>query len=80
LFSLWEYLQEKLPAQLISSQEAIAMLKKANSPALYPEIGLSKEQYIHGIRTAQLIRKRYTILDYLYTLGLLDEAIDYIIG
>ena len=80
LFGLWEYLQEKLPVQLISSKEAIAMLKEANSPALYPEIGLSKEQYIHGIRTAQLIRKRYTILDYLYTLGLLDDAIDYIIG
>ena len=78
LFGIWEYLQKKLPEQIIDSKTAINMLKSAKSPALYPEIGLSKEQYIHGIKTAQLIRKRYTITDYLYTLGLLDAAIAYI--
>ena len=75
LFGIWETLQKKLPEQLIPSDEAVSMLKTAASPALYHEIGLDKEQYIHGIRTAQLIRKRYTVLDYLYTLGLLDAAI-----
>ena len=75
LFGIWETLQKKLPEQLIPSAEAISMLANAASPALYHEIGLDKEQYIHGIRTAQLIRKRYTVLDYLYTLGLLDAAI-----
>ena len=69
----------KLPEQIIDSGTAIKMLKSAKSPALYPEIGLSLEQYIHGIKTAQLIRKRYTITDYLYTLGLLDAAIDHIV-
>ena len=78
LFGIWEHLQKKLPEQIIDSKTAINMLKSAKSPALYPEIGLSKEQYIHGIKTAQLIRKRYTITDYLYTLGLLDAAIAYI--
>ena len=50
------------------------MLKKANCPVTPAEIGLSREQFLHGIRTAQLIRNRYTILDFLYEAGLLDEA------
>lgn len=78
LFAVWETLQAELPKQIIPSDEAIKMLKAAKSPAHYTEIGLEKEQYLHAIRTAQLIRKRYTVLDYLYTLGLLEAAIDYI--
>ncbi len=78
LFAVWETLQKRLPAQIIPSDEAIKMLKAANSPAHYTEIGLGKEQYLHAVRTAQLIRKRYTVLDYLYTLGLLEAAIDYL--
>ena len=78
LFAVWETLQKRLPVQIIPSYEAVKMLKAANSPAHYTEIGLGKEQYIHAIRTAQLIRKRYTVLDYLYTLGLLEAAIDYL--
>ena len=78
LFAVWETLQKRLPAQIIPSAEAIKMLKAANSPAHYTEIGLGKEQYLHAVRTAQLIRKRYTVLDYLYTLGLLEAAIDYL--
>ena len=78
LFAVWETLQKKLPEQIIPSDEAVKMLKAAKSPAHYTEIGLEKEQFIHAIRTAQLIRKRYTVLDYLYSLGLLEAAIDYI--
>ena len=37
------------------------------SPA---EIGLESGQYVHGVAAAQLIRKRYTILDLVYELGL----------
>jgi glycerol-1-phosphate dehydrogenase [NAD(P)+] len=50
------------------------MLKNANCPVTPAEIGLSREQFLHGIRTAQLIRNRYTILDFLYEAGLLEEA------
>ena len=39
------------------------------------EIGLDKEQFLHGIKTAQLIRHRYTVIDLLYELGLMDEAL-----
>jgi len=50
-------------------------LKQAGAPTEYEAIGLSREQYLHGIRTAQLIRKRYTVLDLLYECGLFETAL-----
>ena len=50
------------------------MLTAAGCPVKPEEIGLDRKQYIHGIYTAQLIRKRYTVLDMLYEAGLLDAA------
>ena len=46
------------------------MLKKAHCPTVPAEIGLPCGQFVHGVATAQLIRKRYTILDAVYELGL----------
>ena len=50
------------------------MLKKAGCPVTPSEIGLSREQYLHAVPTAQLIRMRYTVLDLLYECGLLADA------
>ena len=72
--SVWEELGAKLSQQLYTFEELRAMLKNADCPVTPAEIGLSKEQFLHGIKTAQLIRNRYTILDFLYEAGLLDEA------
>ena len=71
---IWEDLGKKLARQLYTFEELRGMLKKANCPVTPAEIGLSCEQFLHGIRTAQLIRNRYTILDLLYEAGLLEEA------
>ena len=62
--------QQSLPTETLRQ-----MLKKAQAPTHFEEIGLTAEQYYHGIKTAQLIRNRYTVLDMLYEAGLLDEAI-----
>ena len=51
------------------------MLESASCPTRPAEIGLSEEQFVHGIFTAQLIRKRYNILDLLYESGLLKAAV-----
>ena len=75
IFSRWENLQARLKQQLMPSDTLRAMLKKAQAPTHYEEIGLTAEQYYHGIKTAQLIRNRYTVLDMLYEAGLLNEAI-----
>ena len=50
------------------------MLLEAGCPVTPAQIGLSREQFLHGIRTAQLIRNRYTVLDFLYEAGLLEDA------
>lgn len=71
---VWKSLAEKLQKQLYSYEELRTMLKEANCPLTPADIGLSREQFLHGIKTAQLIRNRYTILDFLYEAGLLDEA------
>jgi glycerol-1-phosphate dehydrogenase [NAD(P)+] len=51
------------------------MLQNAGAPIHYKNIGLTEEQFFHGVKTAQLIRKRYTSLDMLYEAGLLDAAL-----
>ena len=75
IFKNWETLQQRLQQQLLPSETLRSMLKKAHAPTRFEEIGLTAEQYYHGIKTAQLIRNRYTVLDMLYEAGLLDEAI-----
>ena len=74
IFAHWEMLQKRLPQQLLSSQKLRDMLQKAQAPTRFEAIGLDREQYLHGIRTAALIRKRYTVLDMLYEAGLLESA------
>ncbi len=72
---IWKDLQKGVRERLMPYTEAKALLQSANCPVTPEAIGLDREQFIHGIKTAQLIRHRYTILDLLYELGLLDEAI-----
>ena len=76
IFAAWGNLQKRLAKQLLPSSELRKMLKNADAPTHFSQIGLSYAQYIHGIKTAQLIRKRYTVLDMLYETGLLDAAIN----
>ncbi len=68
-------IQTRFRKQLISFEETGKLLKDAGCPVRASEIGLSREQFLHGIRTSQLIRLRYTVVDYLYELGLLDDAL-----
>ena len=52
------------------------MLKKAKCPTAPAEIGLAPGQFIHGVKTAQLIRKRYTLLDALDECGVMDAMLE----
>lgn len=74
--SHWQNLQQRLEKQMISFDGMKNLLDKARCPSVPSAIGLSAEQFIHGIKTAQLIRNRYTVLDMLYELGVLDVAIE----
>ena len=72
--SHWDEIRKELKQQIIPSDELRSMLKKAHCPVTPEEIGLTREQYLHAVPTAQLIRIRYTVLDLLYECGLLDDA------
>ncbi len=76
IYAVWTELQEKVKAQLGNQQALIDSLKNANCPIQPEEIGLGREQFIHGIFTAQLIRKRYNILELLFDTGLLKKAVE----
>jgi len=71
----WDVMRPALAKQLYTRKEAEKMLLAAGCPVKPGEIGLDRKQYIHGIYAAQLIRKRYTVLDMLYEAGLLDAAV-----
>ena len=74
----WDALGQAVKAQIFSSDQIRTALKTAKCPAAPAEIGLDQEQFTHGIFTAQLIRNRYTSLDFLYEAGLLDDAVAYV--
>lgn len=68
-------IQSRFRRQLPSFEALRNALKGANCPVNIAQIGLTREQLFHGIRTAQLLRIRYTVIDYLYELGLLEDAL-----
>lgn len=70
----WAAIQVKIKQQIVPFEKLRSMLKTANCPVHPSEIGLDREQLLHAVHTAQLIRIRYTVLDLLYECGLLDDA------
>ncbi len=75
ILARWDEIRDRLRQQLIPLPTLLELFRKMNCPTTPAEIGLSDNQYRHGIRIAQLIRARYTVLDMLEALGLLDEII-----
>jgi len=76
----WSEIQSRVKAQIIPSEDVKRMLIQAGCPTKPSDIDMGMEQYLHAIRTAQLIRTRYTLLDLLYDTGLLEDAISYLIA
>ena len=71
----WEKLRERISHQLYPLDELKARLTAAHCPAFPAQINVGREQFLHGVRTAQLIRKRFTVLDLVYELGLMEELL-----
>jgi len=76
IYAVWGDLQKKVARQLGDQEAFVGSLKAAGCPTTPEEIGLDRAQFIHGIYTAQLIRKRYNILELLYDAGLLKTAVE----
>lgn len=74
--SLWPELKPKLQEQLIPAAELQRMLRAAGAPAHPYDIELTWDEFRATYQRAQMIRKRYTVLDLLLELNLLDELVD----
>ncbi len=72
----WETLQKRVKKQLLPFEETRRLLQSAGCPVTPRELRISYEEYIHGIRTAQLIRKRYTILDVFDECGVMTQMLE----
>ena len=79
MYSAWSKLQERMKERFVPVCRLKEMLSAAGAPVFPADIGLDREQLVHGIKTAQLIRNRYTVLDLLYEAGVLDAAIETVV-
>ncbi len=72
----WPRIVERASAQLISPDEVAERLEKVGAP-FHPEmIGIDMDRFRTTHTKAQMIRPRYTILDTLVDVGLLDDVIE----
>ena len=72
----WPELREKLTEQLMSAGRIEEMLQTAGCPITPTEIGLDWESFKATYQRAQMLRKRYTVLDLAVETGILDECVE----
>lgn len=71
--SHWDELKEVIRQTLPSSQKVAELLKTLDGPVSPEEIGVESSLVEEAILLAKELRNRYTILQLLWDLGLLDE-------
>jgi glycerol-1-phosphate dehydrogenase [NAD(P)+] len=68
---IWPELRARLRAQLLPSAELRSRLEAVGAPFLPEQIGISEERLRESFRKAMYLRRRYTVLDLAYRLGIL---------
>jgi glycerol-1-phosphate dehydrogenase [NAD(P)+] len=71
----WSELRDRVREQLIPAHQTRALLQEADCPTAPGEIGLSADRFKATYRRAQMIRRRYTILDLANEAGVLDACV-----
>lgn len=72
---VWPRLRGKLEAQLMPADELREMLRAAGCPTSPEEIGLTRDEFEATYARAQMLRKRYTVLDLANETGILEECV-----
>lgn len=72
----WPELRRRLNAQLIPAPGMEDLLRRAGAPVRCEDIGVSRERLKSAALAARFIRSRYTVLDTLAELRLLEQAVD----
>jgi len=76
LRSRWPDLRERLAEQLLPAATLRDQLRAADSPTTPQDIGLGADALRDTYRRAQMIRRRYTVLDLTNQAGILDACVD----
>lgn len=76
LLAHWDALKAKVSGQLIPFDDLKARFALASCPTEPADLEISRTQWQYGMRAAQMMRKRYTVLDVVYELGLMDEMVE----
>jgi glycerol-1-phosphate dehydrogenase [NAD(P)+] len=71
----WKALRSKILAQIMPYAELKEMFVKARCPVLPAEVNLKRSSLIACARRAQMIRKRYNILDLAWDLGCFETVL-----
>lgn len=80
IFEKWDDISGKVKGQLIPFWELRRRFEVLGAPVEPADIGSSRESLYRATIVASMIRKRYTILDLLYELGLLEEMLDVVMA
>ncbi len=72
----WEEVRSKLVAQLIPFRELRDMLRLAGCPFDPAQIGISRSRLRLSYEQCCYMRRRFTVLDFMQRLGILDSALD----
>ena len=73
---MWSLLTGRLRQTIVPAQTLAAWLRESGGSAHPAELGIGLAKLAADYRRARLIRRRYTVLDCLEDLGMLDEAVD----
>jgi len=76
----WPDLRNRVREQLLPARQVRAQLRDAHCPTTPTEIGLSSERFKETYRRAQMIRRRYTVLDLANETGVLDDCVEELFG
>lgn len=76
LKALWPELKPRLQQQLMGADELQTQLRAVGAPAHPSDIDLDWQRFRDTYVRAQMIRKRYTVLDVALEMGILDELVD----
>lgn len=74
--AVWPQLRSRCADQLVPAAEAASMLRRAGAPHHPEQIEIGMDRFRRTHFTAQMIRSRYTVLDLLADLGMLETAVD----
>ncbi|MGL1892987.1 MAG: sn-glycerol-1-phosphate dehydrogenase [Spirochaetaceae bacterium] len=72
----WEHIKFEVNKHLLPYKELKYRLFKAGCPTLPQDIGLTKSHILRTYKKAGMLRNRYTILDFVYEMGLMDNCLE----